>query len=467
MAENPKLDRFLRQLEPRFKDRLRTDIEARQARGGDASHVAAGLPDAVVEIASTAEAVFVVKAAREQELGLVPRGAGTGKAGGCIPKAGEVVVDLSRMNQLLKLVPDDLYAVVQPGLKTAALDRAASAHGLMFPPDPASWETCSIGGNIATNAGGPRAVKYGVTSRYVWGLEVVLASGEVLRSGRHCLKSVAGYDMVSLFVGSEGTLGLITEATMHLVPAPQGVQTAWLSFDDVHAASQAATAMLQAGILPRMLELIDGPGLLAIGPSVRWAMPQSGAALLVETDGVSQCAADADMLRLTEMLATAKHRVLAKDEAMREAMRHGRRLVSLALKAAYPFKVSDDIAMPRSRMTALLDEAQRLASAAGLSASTYGHLGDGNLHINLLCKTKAEREVTGPIRRALYHFAIRHQGTISGEHGIGLSKRDALPEELGNVGMAVQARLKACLDPTHLFNPGKVMLPPDKAKRIC
>jgi glycolate oxidase len=455
MAISPPLDRFLMALAP-FGDRLRTDAAARQAAGGDASHVVPGLPDAVVWPDSTAEVAQVAAAATAHHVALVPRGAGTGKAGGCTAQAGEVVIDLSRLNRIVHMAPADLYAVVQPGVLTADLDRAAHAHGLMYPPDPASWDTCSIGGNIATNAGGPRAVKYGVTGRYVWGLEVVLASGKILRMGRQCIKGVAGLEMTGLFVGSEGTLGIITEATMHLVPAPGGVQTAWMSFADPHAASAAASRMLAAGILPRMLELLDGPALRAVAPRVDWAMPAAGAALLVETDGATEAAALQDLVRLGAAAGVGEHCLVAPSEADREAMRRTRRLVSAALKAAYPAKVSDDITMPRSRMPELLDEAVRLAATVGLEASTYGHLGDGNLHINLLCADAAARQRTPAIRLALYRFALARGGTISGEHGIGLSKREALPEALGATLFDVQRQIKACLDPQGILNPGKV-----------
>lgn len=467
MSENPAIKRFVRDVAPVLGTRLRQDEAARSAASGDASHVARGLPDAVVQVASTAEVVAVVQAAGAHRVALVPRGAGTGKAGGCIPKAGEIVIDLSLMDRILSVAPQDLYAVVQPGVKTADLDRAAQAHGLMYPPDPASWETSSIGGNIATNAGGPRALKYGVTRRYVWGLEVVLASGEVLRVGRKSIKGVAGYEMAGLFVGSEGTLGIITEATMHLVPAPAFVQTAWLCCPSVHAASAAADRMLTVGVMPRMLELIDAPALSAIAPKVQWAMPQGGAALLVETDGSTQAQAHAEMVHLLDVSGFGKTAIVATDAAMACAMRDGRRGVSGALKDAYPWKVSDDIAMPRSQMTALLDKAASLAAQSGLLAATYGHLGDGNLHINLLCKTADERTLTPPIRASLYRFANAHGGTISGEHGIGLSKRTALPFEMGVVAMAVQARLKACLDPGNMLNPGKVMQTATPKVRPC
>ncbi|RYF10281.1 MAG: FAD-binding protein, partial [Deltaproteobacteria bacterium] len=382
MPPNHPLETFKARLLPTLGDRLRDDPEILAQVAGDASHVEAQAPAAWLGPRDVSEVSLIARVALELGIGLVPRGSGTGKAGGCVPRAADVVVDVSRMNKVLQLRPDDLYAVVQPGLVNQQLDQAAGEHGLMYPPDPASWESCSLGGNIATNAGGPRAVKYGVTQAYVWGLQVVLVGGEVLRVGRQCIKGVAGLAMAPLFVGSEGTLGIVTEATMHLVPAPRGVCTAWLCFASPEAASAAGSRIFRAGVVPRMLELLDDPALRAVRPYVSWPMPQATAALLVETDG---CTEESAMQQMQQLCAAAQpdSSQVAPNAQAAEAMRRTRRLVSSSLKHLFPFKISDDIAVPRSQMPALLLEAQAQAQAAGLQASAYGHLGDGNLHINL------------------------------------------------------------------------------------
>lgn len=439
-------------------DRVRTDAAALEAASSDASSAVPGNAAAVVFPQSTAEVSLLAREAAALGVGLVPRGSGTGKAGGCVPCGGEVVVDVSRMNAILQLQPADLYAVVQPGLVTAQLDRAAGEVGLMYPPDPASWESCSLGGNIATNAGGPRAVKYGVTARYVWGLEVVLAGGEVLNLGRRSIKGVAGLDLTALMVGSEGTLGLVTQATLHLVPSPRGVQTGWLSFATPEAASRGAARVFSAGMLPRMLELLDPMALAAARPLARWDMPPGDTALLVETDGASDELAYQDLLALCEV-AGADHAAVARSEKEREGMRRSRREVSTALKATYPCKVSDDIAVPRSRMHELLAMAQAYSQDAGLLGCAYGHLGDGNLHVNVLCKTPQERARSQAVRERLWRFAVSVGGTISGEHGIGLTKREALPTEHPPALIDAQRRIKAALDPAGIMNPGKVFLP--------
>jgi glycolate oxidase len=451
------LENLMCRLAPQFGERLidlREAPEQQRRVNQDASHAPPGDGAALVLPKSTAEVSAVAAAAQEFGVPMVPRGAGTGKAGACIPATGNLVVDLGGMRQLLSLRPADQFAVVQPGLITEQLDLAAGAAGLMYPPDPASWSTCSLGGNIATNAGGPRAVKYGVTARYVWGLEVVLAGGEVVRMGRQCLKGVAGLAMAPLWVGSEGTLGLITEATLHLVPAPRGVQTAWLSFASPAAASAAGSRIFAGGIMPRMLELLDDPALTAVRPAVGWPMPTSAAALLVETDAHDMEAARRQMERLCE-LAAPDGAQLASDGATAEAMRQTRRLVSSSLKALYPQKVSDDIAVPRSRMPDLLEQAQACSRAAGIGASAYGHMGDGNLHVNFLCRTVEERQRTVEVRQALYRWAVAQGGTVSGEHGLGLTKRAALDIEFRPESLRLQRRIKKLFDPHNLLNPGK------------
>lgn len=361
------------------------------------------------------------------------------------------------MNTILAMRPGDLLAVVQPGVITKDLDTAAGQVGFMYPPDPASWDSSTLGGNIATNAGGPRAVKYGVTHRYVWALEIVLPGGDVIRTGRRSIKGVAGLDITSLLVGSEGTLGFITEATLHIVPAPPEVETGWLTFESPGAASVAAEAIFAAGILPRMLELLDATALAAVRPHSSFRIEEgAGAALLVETDGRDGTAMQ-DLVRLCEVALDrgATDSAIAQSEKEREGMRRARRLVSSALKEQFPRKISDDIAVPRSRMPELLELAKAAAAKANIHASAYGHLGDGNLHLNLLCNDD-QIEVAKKIREQVLREAIAMGGTVSGEHGIGLTKRDQLPMEQSETLLELQRRLKATFDPQGIMNPGKV-----------
>jgi glycolate oxidase len=458
------LDTLLTRLHGRLGARVSSDAEALAAVATDESGLPAGQPGGVVWPLHPDEVVFVAREAAAQGVALVPRGGGTGKAGACIPGAGELVVDFSRMNRVLELRPQDLYAVVEPGLITLELDRAAHEKGLMYPPDPASLESCTLGGNVSTNAGGPRAVKYGTTSRYVWGVTIVLPGGEVHRMGKRSIKGVAGYDLTSLVVGSEGTLAFVVEAVLHLVPMPPAVETAWLSFPDVLTASRAAEAIFAAGVTPRMLEVLDRHALDAVRPKSAFAVPEAGAGLLVETDGPDEVAFG-ELSRICELALEhgATDSAVAASERDREGMRRARRLVSSSLKESFPFKISDDVAVPRSRMAELLEGATREAHAAGVTVAAYGHLGDGNLHVNLLCRTAEERVKARQARRRTLSVAVALGGTITGEHGIGLTKRDALGLEQTAELIALQRRVKRVFDPANLMNPGKALPPEGEA----
>lgn len=360
------------------------------------------------------------------------------------------------MNKLLALRTEDMYAVVQPGLININLGEAAAERGFFYPPDPASYESCSLGGNISTNAGGARAVKYGSTQRYVWGLTVVLPSGEVLTTGRRSLKGVAGYDITSFMVGSEGTLGFVTEATLHIIPAPPAVETAWLSFPDPITASRASEHIFAAGIVPRMMELLDSQAIGAVKQKSPFRIPDGGAGLLVETDGRDDMAFR-ELTRLCEVALEhgATDSALATNERDREAMRRARRLVSSCLKEAFPFKISDDVAVPRSQMPELLVRAEREATGSRITFAAYGHLGDGNVHMNLLCKSAEERDRAEAVRLRILTHVVGLGGTITGEHGIGLAKRDMLALEQSRPLIELQRRLKRVYDPQGLMNPGK------------
>lgn len=452
----PAVETLLSRLAHKFGERLRTDPEALEGVAGDESGLPGCSPAAVIWPRSSEDVAHIAREAAELGVGLVPRGSGTGKAGACIPRPADVVVDFSRMNQILEMRPKDMYAVVQPGVITGDFHAAAADIGFFYPPDPGSWESCSLGGNISTNAGGTRAAKYGSTQRYVWGLEVVLAGGEVLRMGKRSIKGVAGYDLTSLLVGSEGTLGFVTEATMHIIVAPAAVETAWLSFPNMQVASRAAEKIFSAGFVPRVMEIIDKEGLDAVRSVSDLVIEDGvGAALLVELDGPQETTFDG-LIRLCEIAvnAGASDSALARKEKDREAMRRTRRLVSTRLKEQFPFKNADDIAVPRSRMAELLDRARELCRDARFCA--YGHLGDGNLHVNLLCKTAQELEAAQPLRRKILELTVSMGGTITGEHGIGLAKRDVLDIEQSQELIALQRRIKATLDPYGIMNPGKV-----------
>jgi glycolate oxidase len=363
------------------------------------------------------------------------------------------------MNRILEISPEDLVARVEPGVVTGRLQAEVERHGLFYPPDPNSLETCTIGGNVAENAGGPRALKYGVTREYVLGLTAVLPTGEIVRAGRRSIKGVAGYDLTALLVGSEGTLGIVTEVTLKLLPRPRHVATALVVFGSVADAARAVTRVLTRGSLPRCLELLDDVSIAAAGRTSPYRFPPgAGAALLVEADGNGEEEVFAEISRIAEAVrAEARGEViLAQNEAQRREIWETRRYLSLNLKALHPMKLSEDVAVPRSRIPEMVERAKAIGRARGLEVATYGHAGDGNLHCNVLFDREEERPAVDAAVAEILRAAVDLGGTITGEHGVGLAKRDFLEYEQGRELVALQRRLKALFDPLGILNPGKI-----------
>ena len=436
------------------------DPEVRRAYGTDALLRGADA-DLVIWPSSTAEVQWVVRQAAQAGLPVVTRGAGTGYTGGAVPTSGGIVLCVERMNRILALDVPNQIAVVQPGVITADLQRAAEAAGLWYPPDPASLHRSSIGGNIAECAGGPRAVKYGTTRRYVLGLEVVLASGVVIRTGSRAVKNVVGYDLTQLLVGSEGTLGIITEATMRLIPRPAQVATLQVFTADVDAAVSVVDRITSAGVTPSTIELIDAGSLKAaehyVGRSL--APVGTGAMLIIEVDGTEGGVRDEaqriiDAARAGQVLGVD----VAYDPAARDALWEARRSMSYALRATAPRKINHDVSVPRGRLGDLYRCIAGLEHTHGLWMPSFGHAGDGNIHVNIMIDpgdadavTRAERAT-----RALFEAVILMQGSISGEHGIGFSKARYLSIELSPDVIALMQRVKSAFDPEGRLNPGKI-----------
>jgi len=443
-------------------DRLLVDADRRAAYGRDESDLGTAAPDAVVlaERAEDVQAVFAV--ATRHRVPVVPVGARSGKSGGVMALEGGLAISLERMNRILEISPGDGLARVEPGVITGTLQAEVERHGLFYPPDPNSLELCSIGGNVAENAGGPRALKYGVTRDYVLGLTAVVPTGEILRLGKRSIKGVAGYDLTALLVGSEGTLAVVTEITVKLLPRPRHVGTALVVFASVADAARAVTRILTGGLLPRCLELLDDVSLEAAARTSPYRFPAgAGAALLVEADGNDEDAVLAELVRLSELVqGDAQGEVLvAQSEAQRRDLWETRRYLSVNLKALHPLKLSEDIAVPRSRIPEMIARAKELGARRGLVVATYGHAGDGNLHCNVLFDREEQRpavlEAVGELLRA----AVDLGGTITGEHGVGFGKRDYLVYEQGAAVVGLERRLKAVFDPLGLLNPGKIFAP--------
>ena len=445
-------------------DRLVMDAEKREAYGRDESELGAHPPDAVVLVESADEVRTLFAIATRHGVPVVPVAARTGKSGGILAVEGGIAVSVERMTRILEISPEDLVARVEPGVITGRLQAEVEAHGLFYPPDPNSLEMCTIGGNVAENAGGPRALKYGVTREYVLGLTVVVPTGEILRIGRRSIKGVAGYDLTALFVGSEGTLGIVTEATLKLLPRPRHVATALVVFASVDAAARAVSRVLAQGVLPRCLELLDDVALAAAAKTSPYRFPPgAGAALLLETDGNGEEAVFGEIVRVAELVQgdAAGEVIVAQNEAQRRDIWETRRYLSVNLKTLHPKKLSEDIAVPRSRIPAMIARAKEIGAARGLTVAIYGHAGDGNLHCNVLFDREDQRPQVDAAVAGILRAAVDLGGTITGEHGVGLAKRDFLEYEQGAELVGLQRRLKAFFDPAGILNPGKIF-PPER-----
>ena len=428
----------------------------------------AGTPLVVVRPQETAEVAAAVRVAAAHGAPVVPQGARTGLTGAANAVDGAVVLSLTSMNRILEIDPAERIAVVQAGVLNAELSRAVGKEGLSYPPDPGSWETSTIGGNVSTDAGGMCCVKYGVTSEYVLGLEVVLADGEVLRCGRRTVKGVAGYDLAALFVGAEGTLGIITEITLRLRPEAAAATSMVAVYPTVAAAGRAVTAVTAAGHVPAMLELLDRTHLRAIEAYRPMGLDTDAAAmLLIACDTGDGAAAELAAIATHCRAAGASEVFVATDAVEAEALTAARRLAHPAMErlAAEAFPggrgglVVDDVAVPRSRLAELVTGVAEIAARHEVLVGVVGHAGDGNLHpvivVDLADPSSVDRGRV--VFDEIMRLGLDLGGTCTGEHGIGLLKRDWLARELGPVGMRVHHALKAALDPAGILNPGKVV----------
>lgn len=433
---------------------LLTDPAALHSISTDASGTP-GRPGGVIRPTTVDEVREAVRWCAAEGRPLVPRGAGTGMAGGAVATAGEVVLDLTGLDRVVRLDPDDQFARVEPGVITADLDARAREHGLFYAPDPASGHQSTIGGNIATNAGGMRCVKYGVTADSVLGLDVVLADGRLLHTGTATLKGVTGLRLTQLFVGSEGTLGVIVGATLRLRPVPAETASVAAAFDDVELAAAACSALAEARLTPSVLEFLDAATLGAIDAAEGSSLRARGEALvLAQADGPG-ASQQAELLAavLGKEATWVEH---SDDPAVGAELMSARRLAYPAI-AARARTLIEDICVPRSRLAEAVRGVQQIAARTGVEIYTFAHAGDGNLHPivtwdrRLPIAPEEVEEAAGQI----FELAVRLGGTLSGEHGIGLLKRPWLGRELDEVNLDVHRLLKSALDPTNLLNPGK------------
>ena len=420
------------------------------------------LPEVVVFAESRDDVVAVMHFAHEREIPVTTRGAGVGYVGGCVPLKGGIALSVARMNRIVELAPEDGVVVTQPGVITGDLQNAVRELGWYYPPDPASLLECSIGGNLATNAGGPRCLKYGVTKNYVLGLEVVLANGEVLRVGGRCHKNKTGFDLLHLFVGSEGMLGVITEATLRIIPHPQDRAMLTATFGDFVDAAAAVQAILNGGHLPSALEITDQFTLRAardyLGPD---KLPEGNAHLIVEIDGRRKAISSEleeleSLLNEVGALSIEAHR----DEVACEKVWQLRRDFSYSLRATGLTKLNEDIVVPRSKLVALANFAAGLQEKTGIPVACFGHAGDGNIHTNLMVDDydePATREKADEALDILFTWILENGGVITGEHGVGLAKKRWIKDALGEAGFEAHLKVKKAFDPKGILNPGKFL----------
>lgn len=460
-------ERAISALREIFGGRLATSREERVCYSFDATGQER-LPDAVAFPETAEEVRRTVLLANDLRFPVVPRGAGSGFSGGSVPVRGGLVLSTERMDRILSIDEENLVAVVEPGVVTGTLKEEAARRGLFYPPDPASYRFCTIGGNIAECAGGMCAVKYGVTRDYVLGLEAVLGTGERVRTGVATMKGVVGYDLTRMLVGSEGTLGIVTKATLRLIPLPEATETLLAFFRSNVEGSKAVAGMIGGRILPCALELMDRTAIDCVRALVDLPMPEdTGCALLIEVDGPRSSVAD-EAARVEEACRRfgAVEVRRAADEEGRERLWTLRRSISPALRKVNPVKINEDIVVPRSRLPDMMDFLSDLGSRKRLRIVNFGHAGDGNVHVNLMISGTdgEERRRADEAVSEIFRRTVELGGTISGEHGIGISKAPYLAMEVGPLGVSVMKRLKACFDPNGILNPGKIF-PDEQAVR--
>lgn len=419
-------------------------------------------PDLVVFPHSTEDVSAVLTYANQHKIPVTTRGAGVGYVGGCVPVSGGIVLTTERMNRMIEINREDGVVIVEPGVITGDLQKAVRALGWDYPPDPASLKECSIGGNIATNAGGPRCLKYGVTRNYVLGLKVVLADGRVIRTGGRVHKNKTGFDLIGLFVGSEGMLGVVTEITLRIIPKPVSRGMLAAVFPDFESAARTVQAILQAGHLPSALEISDAFTLAAARKKMGAAVfPEGDGHLIVEIDG-RPMAVQSELIELQALIKKcgAGEIRVARDEVECEAIWQLRREFSYALRDTKLTKLNEDIVVPRGKLVELVKFARKLEKESGIPIACFGHAGDGNIHTNLMVEDYMKPSVRKRAERALdslFQWVLEQGGAITGEHGVGLAKKPWIKNALGETSFDLHRQIKKTLDPNGILNPGKFL----------
>lgn len=435
-----------------------TEPEDLVCYGFDASGLESS-PSAVVWPQNIQDVVKIVDYARTHGIPIIPRGAGTGMTGGSIPTKGAIILSMEKMNKILGIDKDNMNVLVEPGVINGRLQRELERNKLFYPPDPASMNFCTIGGNVAENSGGPKALKYGVTRDYVLGLEAVLANGQIINTGVKTSKGVVGYDLTRLLVGSEGTLAVITKIRLRVLPLPGEVITLLALFRDLEQSGNAVKQILATGIIPRTLEFMDGEAVKAVENYKPVGLPLDiEATLLIELDGQPAVIAG----EAEKISSICKHlngeMIMAEDERAREKIWEARRAISPALYHLMPSKINEDIVVPRNKITEMLKALRRVSDETGITIVSFGHAGDGNIHVNLMVdrNNKEELEKAMKLVKEIFSITLELGGTISGEHGVGLTKLDYISMEIPPVELELMRKIKKVFDPDDILNPGKI-----------
>ncbi|WP_457569224.1 FAD-binding oxidoreductase [Desulfurobacterium sp.] len=415
-----------------------------------------GIPDVVVFPETPEDVSRILSFANEELIPVYPRGAGSGLTGGAAPENGGIVLTTEKMNKILEIDEDNLGVLTESGVVTYTLQQEVEKRGLFYPPDPSSYKYSTIGGNIAENAGGPRCVKYGVTKDYVLQLEAVFPDGTITTLGARTVKSVAGYNLKDLIIGSEGTLAVITKAYLKLIPAPEDVRTAMAIFDNVEEAAQAVADMFKAKVIPTALEFLDRNSIVAVENYAKLGLPtDAGGLLIIEVDGYREIV---DMLidRALEVCKKAGAKTIKKasSEKEREEIWRARRELSPAIVQLKPKKINEDVVVQRSKIPELIKGTYKIADKYDLMVVNFGHAGDGNIHVNFMFEPQEAEKVENAVRD-LFRFTIELGGSVSGEHGIGFMKKEFLPLEVGEA-IEKMIAVKKALDPNNILNPGKI-----------
>lgn len=419
------------------------------------------IPGVVVFPENAKQIQELIFLARQTKTPIYPRGAGTCLSGGPVPLSKGVVVSFQKMNRILEIDPDNLTATVQPGVVVADLNAAVAKYGLLYPPDPGSMATSTIGGNVAENAGGLRGLKYGVTKHYIMGMEVVMPTGEIFRFGGKTVKNVTAYDFTHLFVGSEGTLGIITEIICKLIPAPKYRKSMLAIFDRLEDAGKTVTDIVRAHVIPATLEIMDKVTIQTVENFSKVGLPTDAEALLlIEVDGMGKDSVEWEAEKCVEIIKqnNGKYKI-AETDAERDSLWAARRAALPALAQVKPATILEDATVPRTKLVDMLVGVQNIAKKYGLMIGTFGHAGDGNLHPTLLIDpmNKEEMERVHKAVDEIFEVALSLGGTLSGEHGIGVAKLKYLKNEIGRSGVETMRRIKQALDPDNILNPGKLV----------